>query len=400
MLHRDGGSVTFEEMKMHNILYYNWGEVTYEDASEVLKKLGHHVITLSCKFEKYDNDQKFIDEVIKNIRNNNIDCIFSFNYFPDISRAANECQVKYISWVYDSPHRVLDSITLSNKCNSVYLFDYALYQLYAGMGINTVNYLPLASNVNRVQQDLEKYFAKNGHEYKHDITFLGNMKNDEHNFFEQINYLPPYIKGYIDAAMEAQIQIFGMDLVSVLMRDDICQEIFKLVNINMGSNYRECRKEVLISMIQKQITAMERKRILTVLGENYKVDHYADKKMENLPVNYMGYASYVGQMSEIFATSKINLNISLRSIQTGIPLRVIDILGAGGFCITNFQAELMNYFENGKSIVWYESYEDLFDKIAYYLEHDEERQAIAKAGHEIVKNQFNYEVAFNKILDF
>lgn len=382
-----------------NILYYNWGEVTYEDGSTVLKNMGHQVFTVTDKFEKYDNDQKFMDIIAKTIKEKAIDVIFTFNYFPDLSRVASDQGVIYVSWVYDSPHLALESITLNNKCNRVFLFDYVLCQKYMAMGIETVHYLPLASNVSRVQADIEKYYAKNGREYKHDITFLGNMKKGEHNFYEQIKYLPPYIKGYIDAVVEAQIPIFGMDMVSMLMRDDICQEVFKSVNINMGSNYRDCKKEIFVGMIQKRITALERERILTVLGENYNVDHYADSKMEGLPVNYKGYAAYVGQMSEIFATSKINLNISLRSIQSGIPLRVIDIMGAGGFCISNYQAELAEYFENNKSIVWYESYEDLFEKVDYYLKNDSERQAIARAGHDIVKNDFTYEKAFSKIFE-
>ena len=141
----------------------------------------------------------------------------------------------------------------------------------------------------------------------------------------------------------------------------------------------------------------ERRRLLTVLGENYPVDHYAEKQSENLPVNYKGYARYTLDMPRIFATSKINLNISLRSILTGIPLRVIDILGAGGFCISNYQAELPWYFEDGKSIVWYESYEDLVDKINFYLAHDAKREEIARAGHEIVKKNFTYEILFDKI---
>ena len=46
--------------------------------------------------------------------------------------------------------------------------------------------------------------------------------------------------------------------------------------------------------------------------------------------------------------------MTIRNIRTGIPLRVWDILGAGGFLLTNFQVELPDYFENGKDIVYYE----------------------------------------------
>ena len=103
-------------------------------------------------------------------------------------------------------------------------------------------------------------------------------------------------------------------------------------------------------------------------------------------------------MPEVFATSKININISLRSILTGIPLRVIDILGAGGFCLTNYQVELSEYFENGRELVWFESPEDLIDKTEYYLSHDDEREQIAANGLEAAKRLFSYDVLLPKVL--
>lgn len=105
------------------------------------------------------------------------------------------------------------------------------------------------------------------------------------------------------------------------------------------------------------------------------------------------------QMPEIFYTSKINLNITLRSIISGIPLRVIDILGSGGFCLTNFQPELPEYFTNNENIVWYESQEDLFEKIIYYLKNDTERERIANSGHELAKKLFSYDILFSKIFE-
>lgn len=381
-------------MEKRNILYYTWGENTYEDCVQALRQLGHNVFLLWAKRTVYDHDVVFMEEIGKQIKENAIDAVFTFDYFPDLSRVAMDRNVEYFSWCYDSPHLTLESVTLANPCNRVFLFDFAQFDRLAAQGIETVYYMPMACDVNRVQ----KRVAECAKGYEHDITFLGNMYDDEYNFYDQIKGLSPYAKGYIDAAMEAQSQIYGMDMVRRLMRDDLCREICNTAGIDMGPDYRECGKEVLLSMIQKKITVTERRNLLTVLGEYYKVDHYANKKSENLPVNYCGYADYRNEMPVVFATSKINLNITLRSIQTGIPLRVIDILGAGGFCLTNYQAELTQYFENGKSIAWFESYEDLFEKVNYYLGHDAERVAIARAGHEIVAEEFTYEKLLTKIL--
>ena len=84
----------------------------------------------------------------------------------------------------------------------------------------------------------------------------------------------------------------------------------------------------------------------------------------------------------LFQHSKINLNITLKTIQTGIPLRAWDILGCSGFLLTNFQQELCDFFIPGEDFVYYESPPDAIEKAAYFLSHDRERQEIAHNAFE------------------
>ena len=104
----------------------------------------------------------------------------------------------------------------------------------------------------------------------------------------------------------------------------------------------------------------------------------------------MGQADYLTEAPQVYNRSKINLNLTLKTIKTGIPLRVWDILGAGGFCLTNYQAELPLYFENGKDLVYFESRDDLLKKVEYYLAHDEERMEIARNGQKKVRKLHGY----------
>lgn len=89
-----------------------------------------------------------------------------------------------------------------------------------------------------------------------------------------------------------------------------------------------------------------------MLSNHFKVDLYSTDKENSLPnINFRGYADYYAQMPQIFYGSKINLNISLKTIRTGISLRVIDILGCNGFVITNYQEEIAEYFKVGEECV-------------------------------------------------
>ena len=79
-------------------------------------------------------------------------------------------------------------------------------------------------------------------------------------------------------------------------------------------------------------------------------------------------------------------------------LRIWDVLGCAGFLITNYQAELPEYFEIGKELETYETPEELEEKIRYYLSHEEERIEIAINGYEKVKKYHTYEIRLTQMM--
>lgn len=82
-----------------------------------------------------------------------------------------------------------------------------------------------------------------------------------------------------------------------------------------------------------------------------------------------------------------------------IPLRVYDILGAGGFCLTNYQEDIVQLFKAGEELVVFTNKDDMFNKVEYYLSHEKERLEIALNGREAVK-KFSYENVLKYILNY
>jgi spore maturation protein CgeB len=74
-------------------------------------------------------------------------------------------------------------------------------------------------------------------------------------------------------------------------------------------------------------------------------------------------------------------------------------MGAGGFLLSNYQAEIPEIFEVGKDLAVYENQADLLQKIDYYLSHDDERIAIAKSGQEKVRAFHSYKEKLQQILE-
>ena len=67
--------------------------------------------------------------------------------------------------------------------------------------------------------------------------------------------------------------------------------------------------------------------------------------------------------------------------------------------MTNYQADFIPMFEEGVDYVYYDSREDMYNKIGYYLEHDEERRQIAKNGHDKVLRGHSYMDRLSEMLE-
>ena len=114
-------------------------------------------------------------------------------------------------------------------------------------------------------------------------------------------------------------------------------------------------------------------------------------------VHNMGPIDYELGMNKVFKISRINFNLTLPSIHTGVPLRVMDILGNGGFLLTNYQQDLFELLEPGVDFVYYTSKEEALSKIAYYLEHEDERRQIAGHARQTMQ-QFDYKNRLSDML--
>ena len=107
------------------------------------------------------------------------------------------------------------------------------------------------------------------------------------------------------------------------------------------------------------------------------------------------------EMVRIFNQSRINLNLSKSSTleEDQIKGRDFEIPGSGGFLLTGFSDGLDDYFEPGKEVACYRDVDHMIELIRYYLRNEEEREAIAQAGHQRVLRDHTYQIRFQQIFD-
>lgn len=385
------------------ILFPSWKNFGLEDITEAFEKMGYTVFHYMQEPKNYRTDPLFKSELKKYIHNNGIDFVFTSNYFPIISNTCHELNIPYISWCYDNPLILAYSKTVFHPCNHIFLFDSQMVQDLQALGVKNVCYLPIAVNTKRINSLKATPVQKEI--IKANISFVGSLYTEKHTLYDRIDRLDDTTRGYLDAVMDSQRKIYGASIIEDSLKPDIIKKLLEAMPIELHKDGMETYAYVYANyFLYRKITQTERTQLLNLISIALpEMSCYSTKTvpplklytLEKTPflpkVKNMGFIHYLNEMPLVFRHSKINLNITLRSIKNGIPLHAMDIMGAGGFLLTNYQNDFSRHFEDKTDYVSYNSPEDMLDKIEYYLSHEKERKQISENGWRKVCKEHTYE---------
>ncbi len=364
------------------------GEKSVEKA---FARMGYEVVPFNKKCNNYDTDVSYLESVSKVIDEVSPDIIFSINFLPIVSKVCNVYRIIYYSWVYDCPEIHLYSKAIKNTINRIFVFDKIMYGRLKKKSPDTIFYMPLATEpVDNFDNWINDHERKS---YSHDVTFIGSLYNEKKRQYHQLKDLAEYERGYLEGLSRAQLNVYGYNFIMDSLSDDVVAKIKRQLEYVPIDDYEIDDREIISDhYIGMYVTFLDRINTLQRVADEFALSIYTDSDVSMLKnIDNCGVADSIKMTPKIYHLSKINLNITMKPIQSGIPLRVFDVLGAGGFLITNYQPEISEYFDVGKDIVVYESVEDLIFKIRYYLDHEDERKQIAKSGYMKVKENYTYE---------
>lgn len=383
-----------------NLLFMDWGCFGKDGTIKAMKELGHTVYKFSHEDYNLRNSQAFLDAFYEFVEKHNIDFCFSYNYFPVLAIGCHEKNLKYISFLYDSPYVMLYSFTLMYPTNYVFLFDQAEYIKLRQGGLTNIYYMVLPADTEHIKALLDRPYDKE--RVSCDISFMGQLYNEEHNFLDRVTAAgDEYLNGYLRGIMESQKKISGCNFIEEMLTPDILKRMYDAYPYNPDPSSVEPKTYTYAKyFVDRKITSEERIHILSEIGKHFpqRCKLFTWNQNSTIEgVNNMGIAEYFNEMPLVFRHSKINLNISLRSIYTGIPLRCMDIMANGGFLLSNYQSDLAQAFIAGEDYDYYEDVDDLMQKIDYYLTHEKERKEIAENGYQKVLSLHNYKICFTEI---
>lgn len=385
-----------------NILFYRYGSICEPDIIASFKHLGFN-ITEDTR-EVY-NKQLLPSDCIKGLnellKQDTYSFIFSINFFPSVSDVCNIWGIPYLCLIVDSPVLELFSTSLANPCNKVFLFDRQLYNDFHHINPDGIFHIPLATNIRDNYATATMASAADRARFSSDISFIGSLYSEK-CLYNQIT-LPEKMRGYVDGLIEAQLLVYGYNFIEECVTPELIEAFCKVRPelINFPDSMKVDTKAVIAQhIISVKVAEQERLRYLKALSEHFNVDLYTGSDTYSMPlIHNRGFAKTNTEMPIIFHQSKINLNLTAKSIRSGLSLRIFDVLGCEGFLITNYQAELPEHFNIGEDLEAYTSLDDLMGKCEYYLSHDKDRQEIAHNGFEKVKKYHTYDIRLTQMLE-
>ncbi len=383
------------------ILFHRYGSICEPDIIEAFGSLGITVLEEDSEIQnKHISGEVRIRLLAEKILTNKPAFVFSINYFPYISEVCQKLNVLYVCLSVDCPVLEFFSDSIHNSCNRIFLFDYNQYLQFKDENPECIFYLPLGTNVARWDEalkELRETAGKQKDRWLYDVSMVGSLYNEKSPYDNLV--LNDFDRGFLDGLMEAQLKLPGLDLVSEVLNEKAIAAIKDAKDMNgnypwenyvLADAFADTDRYVAANYyLAMRASELERIRLLNMLAENFKVDLFTRSDASGLKgVNVRGGVSTHKEMPQVFYQSKINLNITIRSIQTGLSQRVWDVLGCGGFLLTNYQMEIPEYLEIGRDLDCYESPLELKEKVAYYLTHEEERVEIARHGYDTVKAKY------------
>ncbi len=102
-------------------------------------------------------------------------------------------------------------------------------------------------------------------------------------------------------------------------------------------------------------------------------------------------------INKLYSQTKINLSFSPGGT---VNLRTFEICMSGNFQLMQYTPYLEEYFKIDKEIVCWRDKKDLFKKILYFLENEDERDKLAKNGREKAHENHTWSKRFERIDNF
>jgi spore maturation protein CgeB len=113
---------------------------------------------------------------------------------------------------------------------------------------------------------------------------------------------------------------------------------------------------------------------------------------------HKGLLDYAKDAPALYASAKVNLNVTHPQLVSTVNQRVFDVAAAGGFSLNDEREDLKRFF--GDAAVSYRGEKDAADKALYFSKHDNERRERADAMRKVTVAEHTWAHRTEALLSF
>ena len=371
------------------VLFYRYNSICEPDYIEAFKKAGLEVAEITEEmYRKEIPGEERVRILLEGISLHQPLFVFSIDYFPFISIVCEKVGMIYAALSVDCPVAEIYSYTIRNSCNRVFLFDRIQYESIKYENLGNIRYMPLGAAVERYAG--LPFPAKK----EYPVSFIGSLYNEKDKYLvlKKEGKLAGTVLEHMDKLIAEQTGVPGLDIVE----EGITEEDIKALKEADPSFYTDensvsdmDRYVAVNNYLGNHLTSLDRIHVLNLLadklpeGSMHLFTRSDTSELDKRVVVHGGVES-LKEMPEVFRKSRINLNLTSRTIRDGLPQRIWDIIGCGAFCLTDDKPSLREVLEPGINVGAFTTYDELPGKCLEYLENPEAIEEITVAGYEKV----------------
>lgn len=329
------------------------------------------------------------EELMRIARGFRPEFVASINYFHGLAEACSDAGLPLISWEIDPSTDRLENTSSSGSAH-VFTYRKAHVELFRNAGFADVQYLPLAANPDK-RKPVTLSAAEQEH-YGADVAFVGNsMVSQGQLFHETLCARYTAWKGGDAAAAQAEIEEQLALLLGAQAQDHSRYSLPQLFEQSLPDFLAAMRSQDgvdPITLVAEMAAADKRIVYVSNLGQ-VSIKVWGDDGWRHTADHgavYMGPAGHHEELTKIYSSTGINIDIGRLYQSDIVTMRVFDVMACGGFLLAEHSDALVELFEPGVHLDCYRNLEELLEKVEYYLEHKDEASTIARTGMEAVRS--------------
>lgn len=365
------------------VLYLS-GKAEYEtELKKSFERLQIQVTVYSLP--KNTGKEVFAMEIATWMEKEKPDFIFSLDYLPVISMVCETMKVKYVSWIVSNYEPGIYSCTLLNECNYIFFSDYFMYQQFCSEDFRNIFFMPLGAFQSCIDAKREDSI-----EYEYDLAMLQNIIKREDMKLMPLSMdsqLKDSTKGYLEGCIACQYQIRGLPSVTEKLPGYVREDLETHFPASIENDSVETPEHYYdYKYFNPLITYSER----DIFFHEFQENEYFKKCIQQCNLNTEEFVRLVQR-------SKVNLVITHRNQRSGIPQAAWNIMGAGGFLLSNLQGDYLHIFSSNPPVC-YRSEIDMLSKGIYYLNHETERMKKQKEISDLVREEHGIQKRLQAII--